>query len=60
MLELTRRQSQTLLIGDDIELTIVQVRGESVRIGITAPKEVPIHRGEVYEAIQEGRGRDEA
>jgi carbon storage regulator len=40
------------MIGDDVEVTIVDVRGDKVRLGITAPKEIPVHRKEVYEAIQ--------
>jgi carbon storage regulator len=40
------------MIGDNVEVTIVDVRGDKVRLGITAPKEIPVHRKEVYEAIQ--------
>jgi carbon storage regulator len=40
------------MIGDDVEITIVDVRGDKVRLGINAPKEIPVHRKEVYEAIQ--------
>ena len=40
------------MIGDDVEVTIVDVRGDKVRLGITAPKTIPVHRKEVYEAIQ--------
>jgi len=40
------------MIGDDVEITIVDVRGDKVRLGITAPREIPVHRREVYEAIQ--------
>ena len=40
------------MIGDDVEITIVDVRGDKVRLGIVAPREVPVHRREVYEAIQ--------
>jgi len=40
------------MIGDNVEITIVDVRGDKVRLGITAPKEIPVHRREVYEAIQ--------
>ena len=40
------------MIGDDVEIVIVDVRGDKVRLGITAPKEIPVHRREVYEAIQ--------
>jgi len=40
------------MIGDDVEITIVDVRGDKVRLGITAPKQIPVHRREVYDAIQ--------
>ena len=40
------------MIGDDVEITIVDVRGDKVRLGITAPREIPVHRREVYDAIQ--------
>jgi carbon storage regulator len=40
------------MIGDDVEITIVEVRGDKVRLGITAPREIPVHRREVYDAIQ--------
>jgi len=40
------------MIGDDVEITIVDVRGDKVRLGITAPKEIAVHRKEIYEAIQ--------
>ena len=52
MLVLSRRKSESIIIGDDIEITIVDVRGDNVRLGIVAPKEIPVHRIEVYEAIQ--------
>lgn len=52
MLVLNRRQDESIMVGDDIEITIVDVRGDKVRIGITSPRDVPVHRKEVYEAIQ--------
>ena len=52
MLVLSRQKDESIMIGDDVEVTIVDVRGDKVRLGITAPKEVPVHRKEVYEAIQ--------
>lgn len=52
MLILTRKKDQTIKIGDDIEITITAVEGEQVKIGISAPKHVEIHRKEVYETIQ--------
>ena len=52
MLVLSRQRDETIMIGDDIEITIVDIRGDKVRLGITAPTTVPVHRKEVYEAIQ--------
>ncbi len=52
MLVLSRQRDETIMIGDDIEITVVDVRGDKVRIGITAPSHIPVHRKEVYEAIK--------
>ena len=52
MLVLSRQKDESIMIGDDVEITIVDVRGDKVRLGITAPREVQVHRKEVYEAIQ--------
>ena len=52
MLVLSRQKDESIMIGDDVEITIVDVRGDKVRLGITAPKSIPVHRMEVYEAIQ--------
>jgi len=52
MLVLTRKLNESIIIGDSIELTIVEVKGEQVKIGITAPRNISVHRKEVYEAIQ--------
>ena len=52
MLVLTRGVDETIHIGDNVVLTIVEMRGDRVRIGIEAPKDVPVHRGEVYAAIK--------
>jgi carbon storage regulator len=52
MLVLSRQKDESIMIGDDVEITIVDVRGDKVRLGIAAPKEIPVHRKEVYEAIQ--------
>lgn len=52
MLVLSRQRDETIMIGDDIEITIVDIRGDKVRLGITAPNSIPVHRKEVYEAIQ--------
>ena len=52
MLVLSRQRDETIMIGDDIELTIVDIRGDKVRIGIDAPIHVAVHRKEVYDAIK--------
>ena len=52
MLVLSRHRDETIMIGDDIELTIVDIRGDKVRIGIEAPSKIAVHRKEVYEAIK--------
>jgi len=48
------------MIGDDVKITIVDVRGDKVRLGITAPKEIPVHRMEIYEAIQREKAEAKA
>lgn len=53
MLILTRRVSEALIIGDDITITVLGIKGHQVRLGINAPKEVSIHREEVYQRIQQ-------
>lgn len=52
MLVLSRQRDESIIIGDNIVVTIVDVRGDKVRLGIDAPREVSVHRREVYEAIQ--------
>ncbi len=52
MLVLSRQRDETIMIGDEIEITIVDIRGDKVRLGINAPREVQVHRKEVYEAIR--------
>jgi carbon storage regulator len=52
MLVLSRHRDESIIIGDNIVVTIVDIRGDKVRLGIDAPTEIPVHRREVYEAIQ--------
>jgi carbon storage regulator len=52
MLVLSRQRDESIIIGDNIVITVVDVRGDKVRLGINAPREVSVHRREVYEAIQ--------
>ena len=52
MLVLSRQKDETIMIGDDVEITVVDIRGDKVRLGITAPSHIPVHRKEVYEAIK--------
>lgn len=52
MLVLSRKRDESIIIGDDIEIVIVDVRGDKVRLGISAPREISVHRKEIYEAIQ--------
>jgi carbon storage regulator len=56
MLVLTRKSNQSIMIGDDIEVSVLSIMGEKVRIGIQAPRDIPVFRKEVYLEIQEERG----
>ena len=53
MLALSRKKGEALVVGNNIEITILEVKGDQIKIGIKAPKEVPIYRKEVYEQIQQ-------
>ncbi len=58
MLVLTRERDQIIMIGDDIEVRIVDIRGDKIRIGVTAPQNVAVHRKEVYDEIQRHKKKD--
>jgi carbon storage regulator len=60
MLVLTRKSNQSIMIGDDIEVSVLSVMGEKVRIGISAPRDIPVFRKEVYLEIQQDRAIEAA
>src|SRR4051795_1089137 len=60
MLVLTRKSNQSIMIGDDIEVSVLSVMGEKVRIGISAPRDIPVFRKEVYLEIQQDRANEAA
>lgn len=59
MLVLSRKQDEKIILNDNITITVVSIQGDKVRLGIDAPKEVTIHRKEVYDAIQKERKRQQ-
>lgn len=59
MLILTRRIGETLMIGDDISITVLGVKGNQVRLGVNAPKDVAVHREEIYDRIQKEKTDEE-
>ena len=58
MLILTRRIGETLMVGDDVTITVLGVKGNQVRIGVNAPKDVAVHREEIYQRIQKEKSSD--
>ena len=59
MLVLTRKTNESIIIGEDIVLTVIEIRRDKVRLGIKAPREVSVHRREIYEAIKRGEAPKE-
>ena len=60
MLVLSRKKNESIIINDDITIVVVEIRGDEVRLGVEAPKEVPVHRNEVYEAIRRNQQKPDA
>ncbi|MFG0254989.1 MAG: carbon storage regulator CsrA [Rhodopirellula sp. JB053] len=60
MLVLSRKKNESIVINNDIRIVVVEIRGDKVRLGVEAPREVPVHRHEVYEAIQRSNEASEA
>ncbi|MGE0607629.1 MAG: carbon storage regulator CsrA [Pirellulales bacterium] len=56
MLVLSRKKNESIVINNDITIVVVEIRGDKVRLGVEAPKEVPVHRREVYDAIRRSEG----
>ncbi len=59
MLVLTRRKDESIIIGEDVEVLIVDVHGKKVRVGITAPKSIPVNRKEIYQAIRNAKAEEQ-
>ena len=57
MLVLSRHRDESIMIGDEIVVTVVDIRGDKVRLGIEAPTQIPVHRQEIYDAIQREKAR---
>lgn len=59
MLVLSRKKNESIVINNDITIVVVEIRGDKVRLGVEAPREVPVHRREVYDAIQRSQNADD-
>jgi len=59
MLILTRRIGETLMVGDDVAVTVLGIKGNQIRLGVDAPKDVSVHREEIYQRIQKERGEED-
>ena len=60
MLVLSRKKNESIVINDDITIVVVEIRGDKVRLGVEAPKEIPVHRREVYDAIKNSLNSEES
>ncbi|MEE2641456.1 MAG: carbon storage regulator CsrA [Planctomycetota bacterium] len=60
MLVLSRKKNESIVINDDIKIVVVEIRGDKVRLGVEAPREVPVHRREIYEALKKVSDSDAA
>src|SRR4249919_3525394 len=60
MLVLSRKKNESIVINNDITIVVVEIRGDKVRLGVEAPKEVPVHRNEVYEAIRRNQQKPDS
>ena len=60
MLVLSRKKNESIVINNDITIVVVEIRGDKVRLGVEAPREVPVHRREVYDAIQRTQNEQDA
>ena len=59
MLILSRKIDQSIMIGDNVKIMIIDIRGDKVRVGVEAPKDIPVHREEIYTTIQKEKGNED-